>query len=388
VFPGTPTTLTVSGGKPPYSAFSSNPTILPVAQAVAGATVVLLAANVGADTSVTVTVQDSAATSTAAAVTVHPALLLPASITITGNPICAGSNAQLCSGQDGTATVKVTGPTGAGLPGRLVRFDVIQGDFALVSTNPPPLLVPTLTVVTDQNGLAAVTMRVPTTAVTQFATIRATDVASGNSVIGQFTIAQFINGNAVLSVIPPSPVSAPTTFTGPDTDHCSSGGQATFYIFGGTPPYTVVTNFPTAITILGAPVPASGGGFTIVTNGTCFTGLTFAITDAAGRTLLTPPIVDNLKGTAAPPPAALVITPNPPPAQKCVSGTTFNLLATGGTGTYNVAINPSNAGNPVATGGSSIKVSFSAAPTPATQDFTLTVSSGSQIVPVTISCTA
>src|SRR5437667_689787 len=100
IFPGTPTTLTVSGGTPPYSAFSSSPTILPVAQAVAGATIVLSAANVGADTPVTVTVQDSAGKSTTAAVTVHPALLLPASITITGNPICGGSNAQLCSGQD------------------------------------------------------------------------------------------------------------------------------------------------------------------------------------------------------------------------------------------------------------------------------------------------
>src|SRR5438128_3726468 len=45
IFPGTPTTLTVSGGTPPYSAFSSNPTILPVAQAVANATIVLSAAN-------------------------------------------------------------------------------------------------------------------------------------------------------------------------------------------------------------------------------------------------------------------------------------------------------------------------------------------------------
>src|SRR4029077_17772145 len=153
-----------------------------------------------------------------AAVTVRPALLLPASITITGNPNCGSSGATLCSGQDGTALVQVLGPGGAPLADRAVRFDVVQGDFSISSTTPGQPLVQSLTVTTDQNGNAAVRLVVPTTAATQFATIRATDVAGGSSVVGQFTIAQFINGNSVLSVIP----NGVTTFTGPNTAQCSS----------------------------------------------------------------------------------------------------------------------------------------------------------------------
>jgi hypothetical protein len=48
VYSRTPATLTVTGGVPPYYAYSGNPSVLPVAQAVAGDTVLLLA-NVAAD---------------------------------------------------------------------------------------------------------------------------------------------------------------------------------------------------------------------------------------------------------------------------------------------------------------------------------------------------
>ena len=82
-----------------------------------------------------------------------------------------------------------------------------------------------------------------------------------------------------------------------------------------------------------APVQRSGGGFTITTNGTCFTGLTFAITDAAGRTLLTPPTASNVFGTAAPRRRRC-----PQPASPMLHGqrriTTFDVLVTGGTGTF------------------------------------------------------
>jgi hypothetical protein len=281
---------------------------LPVVGTLTGNTLVVVPGSVGADTAVTLSIRDAAGQTASAAVTVRPALLLPASITITGNPNCGGSGATLCSGQDGTASVQETGPAGAPLAGRDIRFDVVQGTFSISSTTPGQPLVQSLTVATDQNGNATVRLLVPTNAPTQIATIRATDVAGGSSVVGQFTISQFVNGSPILSAIP----SGTTTFTGPNTATCSSGASATFYIFGGTPPYTIATNFPTAITITGSPVPRSGGGFTITTNGTCFTGLTFAITDAAGRALISPPTVTNQVGTTpvTVPPTALTVTPN------------------------------------------------------------------------------
>jgi hypothetical protein len=182
---------------------------------------------------------------------------------------------------------------------------------------------------------------VPPTAATQVATVRATDVTSGSSVVGQFTISQFINGNSVLSVIP----TGVTTFTGPDTAHCASGASATFYVFGGTPPYTIATNFPQAITISGNPVMRSGGGFTITTNGTCFTGLTFAITDAAGRTLLTPPTASNVLGTAPVPPQSLLVTAlGSTTLTNCSTGAQAQFVITQGTAPFFVAVDSTSGG--------------------------------------------
>jgi hypothetical protein len=234
-----------------------------------------------------------------------------------------------------------------------------------------------VTVLSDQNGLATVTIRVPATALTQFATIRATDITSGSTVIGQFTIAQFIDGTGVLSIIP----TGTTTFTGPDSAHCASSGVAAFYIFGGTPPYTVRTNFPTAVSFSGTPVLTSGGSFTVSPNGTCFTGLTFAITDAAGRTLLAPPTVDNVFGTGEPPPPPVVITPAQFPATGTVACTAnsnlVQFLATGGTGTYQIAAVGGTGGplNVPATSTGAIPVSVG--PADAHGDWKINVSSGS-----------
>jgi len=296
LYSGNPFVFAVTGGNAPYAITSSDQAVLPAVGTLDGNTLVVTPGNVGADTSVTLTVRDAQNQSVTAAITVKPALLLPASITITGNPNCGDSGADLCSGQDGTASVQVLGPAGAPLAGRDVRFDVVQGNFALSSTAPGQPLVSSLTVTSDQNGNATVRIVVPNNAATQIATIRATDVTSGSSVVGQFTIAQFVNGSTVLSVIP----TGTTTFTGPDSEHCASSGAATFYIFGGTPPYTVAPTFPNAVQINGAPVQRSGAGFTIVPTGNCFENLTFAIIDATGQTVPNPPTVTNVKGENAP----------------------------------------------------------------------------------------
>jgi hypothetical protein len=220
-YSGTPFTFAVTGGTQPYTIISSDQAALPVVGTLDGNTLVVIPGNVGTDTDVTLTVRDNSGATTSAAITVRPNLLLPSSITITGNPNCGASGATLCSGQDGNASVVITGPAGAPLAGREIRFDVVQGTFSISSTTPGQPLVQSLTVTTDVNGRAAVRLVVPTTAATQFATLRATDVTSGSSIVAQFTIAQFVNGSSVLTVIP----TGTTTFTGPDTAHCSSGAS-------------------------------------------------------------------------------------------------------------------------------------------------------------------
>jgi len=346
IYSGVPATLTITGGVPPYTAFSSNSTVLPVTQAVSGNTLLLLANQVGAATNVVVDILDSAGNRTgttaspSANVNVSPAPLLPNLITVVPDGDCAGSN-NLCSGGTGTATVVVAGPGGGGIPGRQVRFDVVTGSYAIQTNNPALPLASTLTVVTDANGNASVGLVVNVNAVTQIATIRATDVATGNQITGNFTIQEVTDGSAVLSVIP----TGNTTITGPTTTTCSSGADVAFYIFGGTPPYSVAATFPGSISLTGVPVFTSGGHFDAITNGACFTNMQFAITDAKGRTIpgSASPTLSNVVGTTAPtPPPALTVSP-PTAASAACTSKTFNFVPVGGTGSYSVTANPGGA---------------------------------------------
>ncbi len=268
-YSGTPFTFLITGGTRPYAILTSDQSALPVVGTLDGDTLVVVPGSVGTDTPATLTVRDSAGQTTSAAVTVRPALLLPASITITGNPNCGASGSDLCSGQDGTATVQVTGPAGAPLAGRPVRFDVVQGAYSISSTVPGQPLVQSLTVTTDQNGNATVRLVVPVNAATQIATIRATDVTDGSSVVGQFTIAQFVNGNSVLSVIPTRRHDVH------GTGHRRSAAPARVRRSTSSAERRPIRWPPTSrapSSISGAPVQRSGGGFTITTTGQCVTG--------------------------------------------------------------------------------------------------------------------
>ena len=99
VYSGVPFVFAVTGGTRPYAVVSSDQVALPVAQALSDNDLVVVPGNVGADTPVTLTVRDVTGQSVSAAVTVRPALLLPASITITGNPNCAASGATFAPGR-------------------------------------------------------------------------------------------------------------------------------------------------------------------------------------------------------------------------------------------------------------------------------------------------
>ncbi len=196
----TPATLTVSGGAPPYQAFTGNQSLLPVTQIVNGDTIVLLPNDVAAATPVVITVQDSIGQTATSTVTVSPAPLFN-TLTITPARAACGANT-VCSGDIATATVTVAGTGGAGIPNRQVKFDVVTGAFFILSNNPAQPLVSTLTVVSDANGVATVVLQAAVNAPTQPAILRATEVSSGNSVNGVFTIVQQTSGSAILSVVP------------------------------------------------------------------------------------------------------------------------------------------------------------------------------------------
>src|SRR6185437_7484081 len=121
--------------------------------------------------------------------------------------------------------------------GRPIQFDVIQGDFQIFTNaaGAPDTFGLSYTVPTDQNGNAVVRVRANPAAHQQLVIVQATDVTSGNFVRGIFVVYQYLPAGPTQLQIVPSTL----TITGPDNQTCSSGVVATFYIFGGQPPYTV-----------------------------------------------------------------------------------------------------------------------------------------------------
>ncbi len=334
-YAGTPATLTISGGFPPYQAFSSDTAVLPISLGASSTAIVLLPASVAQPVNVTVTVQDAAGTIVTAAVTVQAAPLLNG-LTITPNSTDCGANA-ICSGQTATASVTVTGPAGGGIPNRQVRFDVVSGEFAIQTGNPGSPLTSSLTVVSDANGLAQVLVKAATSAFTQPALLRATELTTGNQVTGQFTIVQTIDGSAVLSVVPSDAVITSATTT------CSSGFRVDYFIYGGTPPYRVTSTFPDAVTLANSTVTISGGYFEAITNGTCVDPLVFSIFDATGlqttATLHNKPASSSGGGA---PPSPIVVSPSSVTVSEAVNGPnsctgkTFPFVITGGTAPFSV----------------------------------------------------
>lgn len=346
-YSGQPTVLTISGGQPPYRAFSSNSGILPVTQAVPGSSIVLLPANVTGDTDVIITAQDTPPGATAAnaavTVTVRAAPLLN-SLTITPNNTECGTTA-ICSGQDGTATVTVLGPQGGPIAGRAVRFDVVSGPYLITTTNPAQPLVTSLVVVTDQNGMASVIVRANVNAPTQFAQLSVTDLTSGQQIIGNFLIQQVTDGSKILSVVPST-----ATITGAFLGECSIGFRTDYFIFGGTPPYHITSTFPASIVLSTNTVNVAGGFFEATTNGACVDPLTFSIVDATGRQ--TTAELHNVPGTTARPvivAPALAITPASVPATPCTAKT-FTFIASGGTPSYGAVVTPTPPGTALVAG--------------------------------------
>ena len=394
-FAGTPLILSIGGGTPPYQAFSGNPAALPVPQNVTGNTLALMANNVDAAQPANITIRDAGGQTALAEITVRPAVLLPASLTIVPNAApCDGGD--VCSGQTSVASVRVTGPTGSPIPGRSVRFDVVQGQFSLQTTNPGSPLAQTQTVVSDANGDARVIVSVAPATPTQIGLLRATELTTGSQVTAQFVIAQVTNGEGVLSVAP----SGNTTITGPAQGVCSSGVRVSHYVFGGTPPYRVVVNFPDAVTLVGTPVQMNGGGFDVITNGTCFENLSFAITDATGRTISVGlPTVTNGPGAQAPttptPVVPLVVSPSSVGSSTsrldCSSTSTVQFVITGKT-PFSAATSQMLllAPNPVATSPGTLSVSgLTNGPVGSPNTFSITIGDGNtpqQFATVQIFC--
>ncbi len=262
LYMGYPTTFTITGGRAPYSISAGDPSIHFTGSSnntlsINGNTFEVTVDNVNADTSVTLTVRDADGKSATTSVTVKPASLTN-SLTVT-DPLNAGTQGQ--------ASVKATSTTGAPLMGHKVRFHVTDqgaaygfvcnqtlGDCTAIDTDSNGRIL-TIETTTDQSGMAYAVTRADVGASTQYATIMATDMGTGYVLRKQFAIA----GLALAAL----PTTATWDITGDDTD-CADAVTA-FYVYGGTPPYTITIMEPKNIVLVNdvttTTVATSGGTF-------------------------------------------------------------------------------------------------------------------------------
>lgn len=307
MYSGLPTTFVLSGGTGSYVIASSDQAVLQVAGGVTGRSVTLVPNNVTAETTVTLTVRDTgAAAPVQATVTVRPGTVNN-NVTITPSstqsPSCTPA---ICSGGD--AEVKVTiSQGGIPLAARGIRFEVLSGSFAFITTAPgvTPELTATFTdTTTDETGIARTRIRVTALAANQTALLRVTDLATGAYRQSAFAIAQF-TGNTLAYFTLPSSI----TFTGAFSTACAANVATDVSIFGGTPPYSI-SGGSSAFTATPSTVLASGGKFNIILplGASCVDGAAIGVTDATGRTIAV--TVNNVLGTGTAPAPPVVLSPN------------------------------------------------------------------------------
>ena len=364
VFPDTPIDFTINGGTAPYTVASSNAVVV-AAPTVTGSSTTsfkftVIPKNVVADTLVTITARDSLGATTTLALNVK-ALTLNNVVTFTPVAPTGTGCAGLCSGGD--AQVDVTAiVNGIKLTNRPIRFDVSQGDFRFVTpgTN---ALVTSIVVNTDENGVARVRVQALVTAPTQVAIFTSTDTVTGLVRRTNFVIVQQVSGTGILSILP----SGPTTFTAGKAPvgqpaQCPFGGIVDMYIYGGTPPYTVVSPLPQFLAVFPSVVDTNGGSYRVTQSGCGSASL--VVTDSRNRVVESAAVI----GAAGP---AGDAAPAPTPPSLTVSPTTVT-VGCGQTGSVSLA------------GSGNFTVTVSTAGVPSTALFA-TPSSGA--IPATVSFT-
>ena len=334
VFADVPIGFVVSGGTGPYTLGSSNIVAVPV-PTFSGSTFTVIAKSVNADTPVTITVRDNLGVTTTVALTVKPTTL---NNTVTLTPIApsgTGCGGGLCSGGDARVVVTAV-VNGVKLTNRSIRFDVFQGDFRFVTpgTNLP---VTSLIINTDENGEAVARLTALVTAPTQVATLTSTDTTSGLVRRTNFNIVQQVSGTGILSTLP----SGNTTFTGSkpaagQPAQCPFGGGVDYYIYGGTPPYVVVSPLTQFLTVSPSVVTTNGGSFRATQNGCGNSQL--IVTDAQNRVVETSQVIGALgpAGDALPPPVASSLTVTPT-SHALLCGQT-GTSTTSGSGTFTATV--------------------------------------------------
>lgn len=340
-YAGVPATMTISGGRRPYSITSSEPSILSVPPIVDGFTFDVVPNNPGVvDQGITagqlpvrtvnITARDNT-TGNAQTSRIHVAqnFLTGYGLVFT-NSTCAqvagATTVTPCAGGD--TTVQFSATFNGSLHGNEpYRLDVVRGNFAffdpLSSTN---TTTTSFTTQSDHEGKVTAVIRVPAGTPSQVGILRLTHIPTGVSVLEVFTIVASVPTPLTLTAIPAS-----FTFTGTDSTQCGLG-SGDFFVFDGVPPYSAVSS-NSAVLVSPTTTSSQPGRFTVTVASTqaCPDAAPVIVTDSQGnRAVVT---VTSNKGPTATPPPALTVAPS---SITLACGTSGSVSVVGGTGSYSV----------------------------------------------------
>lgn len=343
-YAGVPATITVGGGRKPYSITSSEPGILPVPDIIntnsfqvipnnPGVVDITTDPNVLPSRSINVTARDTTGQVVTAIISVGRNFLTGYGLILSPvtcpTPVTAGAVAPAaCAG--GTTAARMAATFNGALSGnRLFRYVVISGQYTLKDPETGLTCTGTpcsITLRSDHEGNVLGFIVVPPGVPTQLAVIRVIDVETGVYADQVFTITAGAANQGRLVTIPTD-----VTFTGPTSLVCGTG-SADILIFDGTPPYTALATNPNII-IANSPSSTQPGRITIqaINPSVCLTA-TVVISDSTGaRASVT---VTTETGTVTPPaPPALTVSPT---SITITCGQSGSVSVVGGTGNYSV----------------------------------------------------
>jgi hypothetical protein len=337
-YAGIPVTLTLQGGRRPYSLTSSDAGIFPLPAIVDGNFVTVVPNNPGViDTgleegelpvrTIQINLRDSTGILVTTQVRVAQNFLTGYGIRISPTTCPAGSaggfdpGAQACAG--GESAIRMQATFNGTLAGnRQFRMEVLRGNFSL--RNPVTgQASQSITVTSDHTGTVLAILEVPPNVPTQLGVLRVIDVATGVYADTVFTISGFSQSQNI------TPVPNDFTFTGPLTTTCGTG-TADFLVFDGVAPYTAISSDPN-LTVTPSS-PTNPGRFTLnaFNPNWCMDNATIIITDArGGRGTVTVSTETGSIEPAAPPTFSVA-----PTSITLGCGESGSVTVVGGTGSY------------------------------------------------------
>jgi hypothetical protein len=334
-YAGQASTITLSGGRPPYSITSGEPGILPVPPIVNGNSFQVIPNNPGVvDTglqpgqvpvrTVNITIRDSTGITADAVIKVAQNFLTGYFMSF-GASTCP-ANAPCRGGE--TAVIFDTTTNGTLFPGKVYRLTHIRGPFQFVDPLNSNNLKDIVDIAADHEGKVVAVIRATGGIPSEISILTVTDVVTGATTERVFVISA-TTATTSLTLIPTT-----INLAGASPGQCGSG-TSDVLVLDGKPPYVT---FSSSSSVFVTPVDPNNnpGRFrvTVVNGGTCLTAEPVIFQDSTGaRATLT---ITTTKGAAAPPPPPLAIAPATMTLSCGGSGT---ITAVGGSGTYSATSN-------------------------------------------------